>query len=126
MARNEPLTAFDRMTQVAVGKGQKLGNADDAAAKAYPELWRWLSTVEAGPDHLKDPARLSLRLAPGGVLVTLTDDAYGLSLDASCDTLERALAAIEQALQAPTPAFRTWSRAEVKVRKKKKEESPKG
>lgn len=111
-------TSFDKMTQVAIGKGARLGSHEDPAQKAYPELWRWLATTEAGPDHLKDPSRLSLKLVPGGVLVSLSDDAYGVSLDASCDMLGSALAAIEQALQSPQPAFRSWSRAEVKVRKK--------
>ena len=121
MGKPRELSAFERMTAVAVGKGARLGSGDDPAAQEYPELWKWLSTVEAGPDHLKDPSRLSLRLVPGGVLVSLSDDAYGVSLDASTDTLSQALRAIEQALQSPSPAFRQWSRSEVKVRKKKKE-----
>lgn len=115
------ISSFDKMTQVAVGKGIRLGNPEDGAAGLYPELWKWLSTTDAGPDHLKDPARLSIKLVPGGALVSLSDDAYGVSLDASCDTIMNALGAIEQALTAEQPAFRTWSRSEVKVRKKKKE-----
>jgi hypothetical protein len=121
MAKSKDMTSFDRMTQVAVGKGIDLGAADDTARELFPELWKWLSTTEAGPDHLKDPARLTMKLVPGGCLVSLSDDAYGVSLDASSDTLANALTAIEQALRSPQPAFRQWNRDAVKVRKKKKE-----
>jgi len=122
MGKPREQSSFERMTQVATGKGVRLGSGDDPSIQAHPELWKWLATTEAGPDHLKDPARLSLKLVPGGVLVSLSDDAYGVSLDASCDTLLGALDAIEQALRSPQPAFRTWNRTEVKIRKKRKEE----
>lgn len=116
----KPKTALDRLIDLAAGANVALGDKADPAAKDWPNLWEWLSRTEAGPDYLKDPARLSLALVPGGVQVALTDATFGVTVDAVSQTLGGVFAALESNLTAQTPTIRTWRKGEVVLRKKSK------
>ena len=112
-------SALDRLIDQAAGQNVALGAKDDPATKDWPNLWEWLSRTDAGPEHLKDPARMSLALVPGGVQVALSDATFGVTVDAVSESLAGAFAALERNLTAQTPTIRTWRKGEVVLRKKK-------
>jgi len=112
-------SALDRLIDLAAGNNVALGAKDDPAAREWPNLWEWLSRTDAGADHLKDPARLSLALVPGGVQAGLSDATFGVTVDAVSNTLAGVFAALEANLASATPTIRTWRKGEVVLRKKK-------
>jgi len=126
MAKTEKqLTALDRLIAAAVGDNTILGSPSDPASAEFPNVWEWLSRTEAGKDFLKDPARLSLALVPGGVQVALTDSTFGVTVDAVSDTLSGVFAALERNLTAQTPTIRTWRKGEISLKKKPKKKEDK-
>lgn len=112
------LSRLDRLIAQAIGADRTIGREDDPARTQYPELWRWLATIYVGRDRVKQPATLTLRLGPDGVLVTLTDRDLGCSLDAVAEHLDGALGAVEAALTSPTCPLRIWGKKEPNVRKR--------
>jgi len=121
MAKAEkPLTALDRLILHAAGDRVQLGNNSDPGRQAYPNVWEWLSRTEADSEHLKDPARMSLALVPGGVQVSLTDASFGVTVDAVSESLAGVFEALERNLASQTPTIRTWRRGEVVLKKKPK------
>jgi hypothetical protein len=122
MSTKKAASALDRLIQQALGANGELGSRSDEVRETCPELWRWLSETEAGADHLKDPATLTIRLVAQGVMVSVGDKTFGVSCDAACATLGEVFRAIEQALTAPTPALRQWPNHQMVLRKKPKKE----
>jgi len=121
MAKEKPpLTALDRLIRLAAGNQVLLGRGDDPAKETHPNVWEWLSRTDAGEDHLKEPARLSLALVPGGVQVALTDSTFGVTVDAVSDTLAGVFDALERNLSSSTPTIRTWRKGEIQLKKKPK------
>lgn len=116
------LTALDRMLLGAVAEKQQLGNLDDPICTLYPVLFRCLTNTDAGPKHLKEPARLAIRATPGGWLVTLTDESLAVAIDASSPTLEGLWASLEGSLTCIAPAIRTWGRKGIKLKPKSKKQ----
>ncbi len=114
------LSSFDRMIQQALAANASFGAADDQAALSMPTLWRWLTSTDAGSEHLKEPAKLSIRATPGGFMVSLSDDSLGYSLDAAWPTLEGCLSAMEGMLVSNNPPWRKWPNHVMKVRKRPK------
>jgi len=108
--------ALDRATSDAL----VVGPINDEAQLKYPLLWQWLTSCEAGRDHLKVPAKLSIKASGAAFLCSLSDEAYGVSLDASSDSLDGCFAALESALSQPQPAIRTWPNHTPRLRKRKK------
>lgn len=95
-----------------------MGAADDPLAVAAPDLWEFLSRTDAGEGLVKDPATLKIKLTPGGAMATLTDDCYGISIDAAAQYVGGLLDALEEALTRPNATIRSWGKADPKVRKK--------
>lgn len=120
MASKKELTPLQRLIQQATGNGHSLGNPDDTLARECPKLWEWLSTLEAGEDHLKEPATLKIQLVPGGAQVTLTDPTLGYSLDASASEILPLFQALEVQLNSSNPAIRRWLKGEIILKKKPK------
>jgi len=117
--RDRKLSALDRALLQAVGEGQHFGRKDDPAREKFPNLWAWLTTIYVGRDHLKQPATLTVRLGPEGVIASLTDRDLCVSLDASSGTLEGIFAEVERLLSSDTPPIRVWGKKEPQLRKRK-------
>lgn len=113
------VSAFDRAVQSAIGDDRPLGNPADPARERYPELWRWLSTVYVGKDRLKQPATLTIRLGPGGVLASLTDRDLCITVEVSVPELADTLAQVEAQLTAGNPVIRSWGNKEPQLRKRR-------
>jgi hypothetical protein len=113
------LSALDRAIQTALGDDRPLGTPDDPARRKLPNLWAWLSQTRAGGDYVKQPAILTVRLGPQGVLATLTDRDLAVSLDVSSETLAGVFLAVETALQAVAPPLRSWGRKEPQLRRRR-------
>ena len=120
MGEERPPTRMERLIAQAIGADRSLGRDDDPARKKYPQLWEWLSVIYAGKDHVKQPAVITIRLGPEGVLATLTDRDLAVSLDAACPFLGGVLEALEAQLTQAAPPIRTWGRKEPQVRKRKR------
>jgi hypothetical protein len=120
-AEDTPMSALDKMISRALGENVPLGSILDPIKESCPNLWACLSSTAAGADHLMSPARLSLSLTPGGVIVGLSSQALAFSLDTSCVLMIEAFEAMEKALTGPAPAFRVWDNKEVRLRKRKKD-----
>lgn len=118
MAKERILTALDKMVLRAIGREDSLGPEADVAAESFPLLVAWLTRVDAGRDHVKDPARLTIRAVPGGYCVSLADATFGIGLDAGSSTLQGVFAALEAALGSETPALKTFGKMRG-VRKRK-------
>jgi len=116
---NGHVSFLDRLIQQTVADNRTLGRLDDPAREELPNLWAWLTTTEAGRDHVKDPATLVIRIGPEGCLVSLSDRSLGYALDVSCPHLSDCLESVEQALAGPNPSIRTVGKGEPKVRKRK-------
>lgn len=122
MAKKEDsgkLSHLDRVIQMAMGEGRVVGTADDPAAQRWPELWRWLTTIYIGRDDMKQPPSITIRAAPGGIMVSLTDRDLGVTVDAATAHLADALDALELALSSDNPSMRAWSNKEPTLRKRK-------
>lgn len=115
------ISPLDRAIQQAMGEGRVVGNADDPAKERWPELWRWLTTIYIGRDEMKQPPSITIKAAPGGVVISLTDRDLGISVDAFVGHLEDAIDALEQALNSDTPTIRAWSNKEPSLRKRRKQ-----
>jgi len=120
MAKSREMTVLDRLILQAAGDNVILGNAADAGKVQWPNVWEWLSRTDADKDHLKEPARMSLALVPGGVQVALTDAAFGVTVDAVSETLSGVFDALERNLTSQAPTIRTWRKGEVVLKKKRK------
>lgn len=115
---NHKPSALDKLIQEAMGEGKTFGNADDPARQRWPQVWEWLSRCYVGRDNIKQPAVLSIRLGPQGVLASLVDRDLAASVNVSCLTLESVFQAIEDALTGPNPPLSTWGRKEPRLRKR--------
>lgn len=113
------LSALQRAIAQAIGNGRELGNVDDPARQAWPELWTWLSTVHVGQDQVKNPATLSIRLGVEGVIVSLVDRDLSSSVEANCACLADSFQALENALAGPNVPLRTWGKREPHLRKRR-------
>jgi hypothetical protein len=120
MAKPEKqLSALERVIAQAIGDHRSLGGADDPAREKYPQLWAWLSTVYVGRDSVKNPAYLSVRLGPEGVLASLVDRDLSVAVEITASRLEDVLGALESALTGPAPPIKSWGRKEPHLRKRK-------
>lgn len=119
MGELKKISSVERAIQQAMGDNRTIGAGDDPAEKQLPELWRWLTTLYVGRDHIKNPATLSIRLAPGGVVCTLSDRDLKVGLDVGCPYLQDIFKAIEHALQDPATTFKTWGKGEPHLRKRR-------
>lgn len=113
------LSALDRALQKALGEGLVFGLPSDPARTQFPALWDWLSRAYVGRDSLKQPATLTIRLGPEGVIASLTDRDLSASLDVGCAHLGDVFSHLEQTLQGPNPPIRNWGKKEPKLRKRK-------
>jgi hypothetical protein len=113
------LSSLDRALMQAAGEGQRFGLESDPARVAFPNLWAWLSTIYVGRDHLKQPATLSIRLGPSGVIATLTDRDLSVAVDCGTAHLGEVFEALERLLASDTPPIRTWGKKEPTLRKRK-------
>jgi len=93
---------------------------DETAAQRWPDVWEWMTSTDAGEDHTKEPARMTIQLGIGEWSVSLTDESLGVSLSATSRTLEGAFEALQLALTSPCPSIRTWKGSEGALKKKKK------
>lgn len=112
-------SALDRLVQEAMGSNKVFGHPDDGAKASFPELWRWLTTCYLGRDHIKQPATLSIRLGPEGVLASLIDRDLCVSIDVSCSFLADVLPTLESALTGPNPPIKSWGKREPHLRRRK-------
>jgi len=117
--QSEHVSPLDRAIQQAMGEGRIVGSEDDPAKERWPELWRWMVTIYVGRDDMKQPATITIRAAPGGIVISLTDRDLGVTVDAATAHLEDALDALEQSLTSKTPSMRAWSNKEPTLRKRK-------
>ena len=115
----KPLSALERVLQQALGSGRELGAQDDPGKAKWPELWKWLTTIYVGPNHIKQPARLNISMGPEGVLVQLSDRDLACGIGISCPHLVDVFEALERALTGPNPPIQSWGKSEPKVRKRK-------
>lgn len=117
-ADHRGMSPLERLIAEAVGGNQQLGDDDDPVRLNCPELWRWLTCTDAGPGHVKDPAKLTITCVPGGVLVSLIDASLAVSMDVSCRTLAEVFEAVQRTLKAPNPPLRVWAGKKPTVRKR--------
>jgi len=119
--KEQRLSPLDRAIQQAMGEGRVVGNPEDPAKDRWPELWRWLTTIYVGRDEMKQPPSISIKAAPGGVVISLTDRDLGITVDAFVAHLEDAIDALEASLNSETPTMRAWSNKEPTLRKRRKQ-----
>lgn len=117
--KDRPVSALDRLIQTTIGDGRSVGGTDPVARERWPSLWAWLTTIDAGRDHVKQPAIMKITAGPEGFIASLTDNDLCASLDASSGTLEGCFDALENALNGPTPAIRSWAKKQPQLRKRK-------
>lgn len=113
------MSPLQRAVFQAMGEDRTFGSEDDPAREKYPNLWEFLSTVYVGRDKLKQPARLTISLGPGGVLVQLVDPDLRQSLGMACAHLDEVLAQLEAAVSDPKAAWRPWGKGEPQLRKRR-------
>ncbi len=118
-ATKRPLSAVDRAIAQTIGDGRAVGADDDPSTSAHPQLWGFLSTIYVGRDHIKTPASFTVKLGPGGVVVTLTDRDLRIGVDVGCQHLADILDALEQALTNPKTTFKSWGKGEPMLRKRR-------
>lgn len=120
MAKEQPKLSFlDRLIQQTVADERTLGRGDDPARDQLPKLWDWLTRTEAGRDHVKDPALLTIRVGPDGILATLNDRGLGYALDFNVPHLADVVKEVERQLREETFTVRVLGKGEPKVRKRK-------
>lgn len=120
MAKSERhLSTFDLQILHAIGEGKNLGSDGDPAIIQWPNLWQWLSTVYAGKEYVKQPANMTIRLGPAGVLVAVVDRDLSVSCETSCQFVGQAFDAIEAVLATPSAPIKSWGRKEPKLRKRR-------
>lgn len=102
-------------------KGAQKALPDDEARTKYPNLWAFMTRVQAGEGYEKDLASVSIRLGFGEWMVDLSDPSLELSVTASSKTLDGAMEAMEAILASPCPPIRPWKGSTGKLRKLKKE-----
>ena len=112
-------SAIDRLIQSTIGEGREVGAMDDPAKQKYPELWKVLSTIYVGRDWIKTPATLTIKLGPGGVVLTLTDRDLRSSKTVLCRNLEDMLKALEADLNDMTKGWTTWGKGEPQLKKRR-------
>lgn len=112
-----PPDHISMLIQRAIGNHIVLGGAADEAQMMYPGLWRWLTNTDAGPEHIMEPAKVSVRAVPDGWHIALTSDALGCSLDATASALADAFKALEEVLKQVSPPFRYWPGHTPKIRR---------
>lgn len=110
-----------RLLQQAIGDQVTIGPDSDPAKQDYPSLWEWLTSIDAGPTHVKDPGKMTVKATPGGWLVCLTDEAFGVTIDVPCDRLDGILEALEKALSDSRTAIRYWPNHKAKLRPRAKQ-----
>lgn len=120
MAKERHLTFVERLIEQALGNNQKVGADDDPAETEFPTLYEWLSTVYVGKDKIKVPASLSINLAPGGVIVRVTDRDLSRSVEVTCQYLNQALSTMEQALTGERVGMKIIGKKEPKLRTRQK------
>jgi len=120
MGKEKPLNSIQRAVQQALGDGRIFGHPEDPARDKWPELWAWLSSTDAGRDHVKQPATIKISLAVDGVHASLTDRDLACSIPVAVDWIEGVFDALEQALNRPNPPMQTWGRKEPNLRKRRK------
>lgn len=113
------LSALDRLILSAIGDERAIGREDDPAKMNFSELWRWLSTQEAGRDHVKKPARLTIALGPEGVLISLVDSDLCCSVEMTCPHLEQVFSVMDSALKSDNPPIKSWGKKLPNLRKRK-------
>lgn len=113
------MSIVDRLIAQTIGDGRAVGSPEDPAAKLYPELWELLSQIYVGRDYVKTPASFTVKLGPGGVVVTLTDKDMKLGVDVGCTFLADVLSALEAALTNPNTTFKNWGKGEPHLRKRR-------
>jgi len=119
MAKADRTSFLDRLIAQTIGDNRKLGRDDDPSKEQLPNLWDWLTRTDAGRDHVKDPATLTIRVGPEGCLASLNDRSLGYAVDVACPHLLGVLLAVEAALAEPNPSIRQVGKGETKVRKRK-------
>lgn len=119
MAKADRQSFLDRLIAQTIGDNRKLGREDDPARENWPNLWDWLTRTDAGRDHVKDPATITIRVGPEGCLASLNDRSLGYAVDVACLHLGEVLPALEAALADPNPSIRQVGKGETKVRKRK-------
>lgn len=113
---------FDRVFNARLSENGASWPNDDQARKDYPNLWEFLTRVEAEGGRLKEPARVSISLGLGCWSVQLSDAALGVGLSATSQTLLEAFDSLEKAIVNPGAAWQVWKGKEpiLKERKSKK------
>jgi len=119
MAKERELSNLERLIARSIGKECRMGNDDDPASKAYPFLWKWFTDTTAGRDHVKEPAKITLRAVPGGVHVALQDIDLMVSIEVVTPTLEAFATALETAITSPCPPIKKYGRTEKTLKKRK-------
>lgn len=119
MAKDKHLSSLDRAIQMAMGEGRQVGREDDPAKDTFPALWEWISRIYIGKDRLKQPATITISLAPEGVLVRLNDRDLGCGAAVVCPHLQDAFQQLNAALEGPNPPFTFYGKKEPQLRKRK-------
>jgi len=113
---------LDRLIANATAGGAELGWHLDPAKGQWPKLWRWLTSTEAGPEYIKDPATIAIKATPEGWQVTLSDRSFGTSVDATSESLAGVFEALELMLGSANPVVRSWPNHKIELKKKKKKQ----
>jgi len=119
MAKERMLSTLDRMIQRSIGREATMGGVDDDAQTKWPELWRWITSTDAGRDYVKDPAKITLRAVPGGFHVALQDIDLCVSVEVVTPHLCGFAEALEAALTSACPPVKKYGRTEKNLRKRK-------
>lgn len=113
------LSALDRAVQLAIGGEQKVGLTDDPLALSCPELWRWLTQINWGRDHIVTPAVITMRAGPEGMIAAVTHRDLGMSAEVCVPYAADCLKALEEAISGPHARVRTWGRQQGRLRKRR-------
>lgn len=112
-------SVIEKLLEARTGEEGSALPHDPDFAKAYPELWKWLTWRGEGTDYIKEPAILRIAIGVGCFTVTISDNDALVSLDAVSPTFAGIAQALEQALGGPNPAIKEWKGKELQLRKRK-------
>ena len=104
------------------GNGAQLPN-DPEGAKLYPQLWAWLTQVDAGDEFQKEPARLSIQLGLGVWEVGIQDVSLKVGVNCPAPTLNDAYGCMERELASGQARVQVWKGKSLELRKRRKEGS---
>jgi len=118
MAKERVLSPYERAIQMAQGEGREVGLPDDPWASEYPNVWEAMTKLYIRTEFIKDPATLTFKAGPGGVVVTLNDRALRMSLECITPHTMEGLKRLEDSLASGRAAWKMSGKGEPQLKKR--------